>query len=152
MAWGFGNANSRYRHGFARQGQRHPLHHEWSNMITRCTNPNREQWMDYGGRGITVCNEWRHDAAAFIHWALANGWQPGLTIERIDNDGGYFPDNCTWTTRDAQNRNRRSTIKVTWNGKTQCIMDWCNELGLNHFTVYKRMKRGKQPLAALQLE
>lgn len=76
-------------------------------MKQRCGDPNTRSFKDYGGRGITVCDEWAHDFVAFRDWALANGYTDELTIDRKDPDGNYCPDNCRWATRAEQNRNQR---------------------------------------------
>lgn len=78
----------------------------WQNMKTRCLNPKYKQWENYGGRGITICDEWKDNFQAFYDWAIANGYADNLTIDRINNDGNYCPENCRWTTMAEQNKNR----------------------------------------------
>lgn len=82
------------------------LYNIWANMLARCGNENYPQFSDYGGRGISVCNQW-HDFTKFADWALANGYADHLTIDRINNDSGYSPHNCRWATRLQQSRNKR---------------------------------------------
>jgi len=85
-------------------------------IINRCTNPECEAYPDYGGRGIDVCSEWAdtiNGADVFADWALSNGWKPGLEIDRVDNDFGYSPENCRWTTRVANSLNRRSNVSYS---------------------------------------
>lgn len=104
-------------------------------MKTRCHNPHVKAYSDYGGRGIKICDEW-NDFKAFKNWALQNGYKEGLTIERLDVDKGYTPNNCIWIERKAQSWNRRNTryisykggIKICWRmednlrGKTLCLI------------------------------
>lgn len=119
------------------------LYRIWTSMKTRCYNDNNsETYKRYGARGITVCDEWRDNFKAFYDWAMANGYTDELTIDRIDNDGNYCPENCRWVTLQIQNRNRRTTRIITFNGKTQCMLDWANELGVKVNTMIARFHRG----------
>ena len=97
-------AAARRKHGLSRTD----LYYVWRNMINRCEWPGVHNYHRYGGRGIKVCDEWRRDFNAFAEWALANGYQKGLQIDRIDNDGDYEPSNCRFVTPAENNRNKSS--------------------------------------------
>lgn len=90
-----GNKENTFKHGLSGT----PLYNVLNDMIQRCENPNNKDYKHYGGRKIKICPEWREDFAVFAAWALANGYKEGLSIDRIDNDKGYFPENCQWITQ-----------------------------------------------------
>lgn len=98
---------------------------EWQGMKGRCCNPHDPRYERWGGRGITVCDEWKNSFEAFYEWAVANGYHDDLTIDRIDNDGNYGPDNCRWATPREQSRNRSSNIKITIGNSTRTFAEWC---------------------------
>lgn len=118
------------------------LHRIWRGMKQRCFNPNNTAYEDYGGRGITVCDEWKDDFQTFHDWAMANGYAEDLEIDRMDNDGNYEPSNCRWTTRERQANNRRTNAKLTLNNETHTIAEWTKITGLSKATIDGRLKRG----------
>lgn len=123
----------------------HPTHHVWRAMLQRCENPSDKAYENYGGRGITVCAEW-HSAEKFINWALASGWEKGLSIDRIDNNGNYEPNNCHWVTSKENNRNRRNNHLIIFGGRMQFLTDWAEELGINECTLSSRINKLHWPI------
>jgi len=132
-------------HGMSRKRKRHPIYGTWHAMLQRCENPNDHSYKDYGGRGITVCDEW-HDSVIFINWALASGWREGLTLDRIDNDGNYESSNCRWITRKENSRNKRNNHLITFNGKTQTMAQWAEEVNIPYHTLKYRIGRYHWPI------
>lgn len=120
----------------------HKLYHRWCRIKERCYNHNNVNYKHYGGRGIKMCGEWKNDFMTFYNWAIKNGYNDKLTIDRIDVNGNYEPNNCRLVDYDTQNNNRRNTVLLTCNGKTQSVSQWCRELNLKPSTVYSRVKRG----------
>lgn len=125
------------------------LYHVWETMRLRCSSPEDKKYYCYGARGIAVCDEWYNNFLAFRDWALSHGYQEGLTIDRIDNNQGYSPDNCRWTSRKIQQRNRRNNVYITYQGKTQTLIEWCEELGLKYKTINGRIQSGWDKVRAI---
>lgn len=116
-------------------------YNSWRSMIRRCQSSKADNFKRYGAIGITVCEEWK-DFEKFSEWASNNGWFEGATIDRIDNNKGYYPENCRWATKKEQAHNRRTTRYITHNGETHCISEWCEILGVNKTLLYNRLNRG----------
>ena len=114
------------------------LYKIWSDIKKRCYRKTFWAYDRYGGRGITLCKEW-HDYLAFRDWCVNNGYQDNLTIDRIDNDGNYEPNNCHWVDRKTQANNRNNTKLITYNGNTKTIAQWAETLGINYRTLYNRI-------------
>lgn len=116
-----------------------PLYTVWINMRSRCSDPKTKSYPDYGGRGIQVCQEWKYDFRAFRLWALANGYSQGLEIDREANDGHYEPGNCRFVTPSVNCRNKRSNRHITFDGRTQLLIEWCEELGVPMKVMHNRL-------------
>ena len=129
-------ANRVHKHNLSK----HPLYQIWRGMKCRCYNETDKAYIDYGGRGITVCDEWRNDFKSFYNWAIENGWKKGLINDRSDNDKGYSPDNCRFVNDGVSMRNTRRNVNITYNGVTKCITDWANDIGISVTSVQKRLK------------
>lgn len=120
----------------------------WLNMKDRCNNPNNKHYANYGGRGIRVCAAWEDFRAFYADM----GDRPAFTlIERVDNNAGYSPENCVWTTRSKNMRNRRNSRMITAFGRTQNLCAWGAELGLARQTIKRRLARGVPPEQALRV-
>lgn len=118
------------------------IYHIFSEIKQRCYNKNNKSYNNYGGRGIIVCQEWLNDFMNFYNWAMNNNYQEGLTIDRIDNDGNYEPNNCRWADRKTQNNNRRNNTSISYNGKTQTLAQWSEELNVDQHTISLRKRKG----------
>lgn len=110
-------------------------------MRSRCNNSHNPEYKNYGGRGIKICDEWQ-DYLAFKKWALDNGYSDNLTIERIDVNGNYCPENCKWIPKSEQLKNTTRTIFITYKGETLCAMDWCKRLGIPNNVLIHRYRSG----------
>lgn len=111
----------------------------WLGIKARCYNKNSDNFKYYGGRGIKICDEWLNNPVAFYNWSMENGYSEKLEIDRIDNDKNYSPNNCRWTTRKNQNRNSSHNNFITYNGKTKCLTEWAEELGIKRTTLSGRI-------------
>lgn len=146
--WGTGEGVGGYVDGRKRER----LNAIWHKIKERTSNQNCTQFSYYGGRGIKMCDEWKNDYLSFRGWALENGYNDTLTIDRYpNNDGDYEPSNCRWVTKKEQARNRRSNITIEYDGQKKCLSEWCEKLGLNYRNqktlIKKRFRRtGKYEL------
>jgi hypothetical protein len=138
------------KHGLCKDYKDSPEYTAWVNMIDRCYNPDNESYANYGGRGITVCTQWRNSPKTFI---ADMGSRPSdrHSVDRLDNrDGGeYSPENCKWRTMKEQGRNRRSNHLVEFRDERRCIAEWAEITGLNWSTIFRRLERGWPPERAL---
>lgn len=149
------------KHGCSRRGRTLSEYRSWTDAIYRCTNPAARAWDRYGGRGITVCQRYRESFLAF--YADLGDRPAGATLDRIDNESGYFcgspmcqdcgpicrPRNVRWATRRVQNRNRRTCRLATIDGRTMTVAEWLDVVNLPASTVYSRLAMGWTPERAL---
>lgn len=117
------------------------LYRIWVGMRNRCYCKSAHSYHNYGARNIKVCDEWQ-DYENFKSWALSSGYADNLTIDRIDNNGNYSPDNCRWATYKQQERNKRGTIHITLDGETKTLAEWAEITGINRETIAWRIKNG----------
>lgn len=117
------------------------LYNVWSNMIKRCYDEKSDRFYAYGARGVCVCDEWKNNFRAFAMWAVCNGWNTGLSIERKDVTKDYEPSNCTFITMKEQARNKTNNVVVEYNGQKKCLAEWCELLALPYKTIWMRLRR-----------
>ena len=139
----FRNKQNVEHHG----GSDERLYRVWGGMLNRCYDKNRSEYPNYGGRGITVCEEWKESYAEFRRWALANGYDPELpgsecSIDRIDVNAGYCPANCRWVPMDEQLRNTQTTIHLDYRGRSITMREASEIGGITIKTIWARIKRG----------
>lgn len=132
--------------------QRHTnLYEVWKTMKQRCNNPNNKTYKNYGGRGISICKEWNDKFDCFYMWSIDNGYKQGLTIDRIDNNGDYCPENCRWTDRITQANNSRWNKHIIVNGKDDTLANWLRFYNLKYYKYYNRIKKGYTDQEALTM-
>lgn len=120
------------------------LHRIWHSMYCRCYYPSTNQYKNYGGKGIKVCEEWKHIEGfiKFYNWATNNGYSDELTLDRIDVNGNYEPSNCRWVTKEVQDNNRGNNRRITYKGETKTLAQWSREYNINIVTLSDRLKSG----------
>lgn len=122
------------------------LYNVWDSFRQRCNNPNNKAYCNYGGRGINICEEW-NDFSVFREWAFATGYKEDAkrgecTLDMVDVDGDYCPENCRWISMAEQNRNKRTTSYYELNGERRSLMDWSKTTGIKYQTLFRRYKAG----------
>lgn len=130
---------SRFIHGKSNKGYR--LYNIWTGMRKRCNHPSYSRYSDYGGRGIQICEDW-NSFANFERWALDNGYRDDLTIDRVNVNGDYEPNNCRWATWKQQQNNRRSTHFLTMNNETHSIEQWSKIVNISRSCISWRLHHG----------
>lgn len=130
----------REKHGMANSR----LYRIYHDMVSRCYGKSINGYENYGGRGISVCVEWLGEDGFtnFMEWALANGYNDELTIDRLDSNGNYEPSNCKWSTRKQQANNTRTTIFLEYNGEKYSLSEWSERTGIRKGTIYARIRKG----------
>ena len=123
------------------------LYNIWYNMKRRCNNINDKDYKNYRGRNIKICNEWLIDYSNFYNWAMQNGYQSDLTIDRINNNGNYERSNCRWVTKSQQCNNRTNNIFISFNGETLTIAQWAKKLKISISRLHYRYTRHKEDLS-----
>lgn len=122
------------------------LYAVWKGIIQRCFNKNNKEYKNYGGRGITICREWKNDFVNFYDWAISNGYEEKLTIDRINVNGNYEPSNCRWATTKTQSRNRRNNHYITYRGETKTIKEWSEALNIDYNALLYKINYKKMSL------
>lgn len=125
-----------------------PIYRKYQSIIDRCCRPTNHAWHNYGGRGITICDRWRNSFDAFLE---DMGFPPpNMSLERIDNNKGYSPENCRWATSKEQGRNTRNNHFLEHNGNKKCITEWAELLGVTPQAIHYRLRNGYSILEALE--
>lgn len=119
------------------------LYKIYHSMKKRCYNKKSNNFFRYGAVGINICDEWLNSFEVFYNWAINNGYNDKLSIDRINNKLGYEPTNCRWVSMKQQQNNKKNNITIAYKDKTQSLTDWCNELNLDYFTINQRIKKLK---------
>lgn len=130
--------NGQFKKGYSKTR----LYGIWGGIKTRCCNPNDKVYSNYGGKGISMSEEWKNNFISFGTWALENGYTDSLTIDRIDPTQGYTPENCRWVDQQTQQNNRTNNHRLEYNGESHTIMEWTRITGLKDTTIHRRLEHG----------
>lgn len=128
------------------------IFHIWQSMKQRCSNDKHRKYVYYGARGIRVCSEWNESFESFYNWAINNGYKEHLTIDRIDVNGNYEPDNCRWVNTQVQANNKRNNRVVNYNGENYTIAELSALFGINYSCLYYRVQNGWDMAKALNIQ
>lgn len=132
------NGKNLFKHGLSHT----KLHYIWWAMKQRCYDKNNKRYNCYGGKGIIICEDWKNDFKQFYNWSMNNGYQENLSIDRINVNGNYEPDNCRWADAITQANNKTNNHYITFNDETHTLMEWSRKLNIKHTTLCERLKRG----------
>lgn len=139
---------SSYKHGMTNTR----LFHIWQNMRGRCYCKTNYDYKDYGNRGIKICDEWKYEFLNFYNWAINNGYKENLSIDRIDVNGNYEPNNCRWADNFTQANNKRNNKKYMYKGKLYTVRELTKIYGLNYEIISARLHKGWNIEKAISLE
>jgi hypothetical protein len=131
-------SNRNKTHGLSK----HPLFTSWIGMRNRCLNIKHNRAKNYIGKGVSICNEWANDFMSFYNWSIKNGWEKGLSIDRINNNGNYEPSNCKFSNNKQQSRNRSSNVIIEIDGLSKTAIEWAESEEINVESIYRRIKKG----------
>lgn len=132
-------AEAQFKHGMCHT----KIYYVWKEMLQRCNNQNNLSFINYGDRGIEVCDKWKNNDGFinFYNWAMNNGYRDGLEIDRINNDGNYNPDNCRWASRFIQANNKRNNIVIKYKGNKMTVSEWSRVLGIDEKKIRQRIRK-----------
>lgn len=133
------NRKRKYRNGFDMKSR---LYNIYRSIIKRTQNPKNKDYKNYGGRGIILCQEWDDDYRKFYYWSMENGYKDNLSIDRIDVNGNYVPNNCRWVDMKTQINNTRVNHRITYNGENHTIAEWAEKSCVSYGTFKGRIRRG----------
>lgn len=118
----------------------------YKTMKSRCYNENNKKYHRYGGRGIKMCDSWLNDKQEFFKWSFANGYAENLTIDRIDNDGNYTPENCRWVNLQKQSNNKSTNVIIFYGGITYTMAEFCRKHNLKYKLFHKKFRTEHKPI------